>query len=200
MMTEAEWLVAAEPEPMFDALGGVGSDRKFRLFVAVVWRAMADAFASYPINADRLLAQAEVAEVWADEGRCPPTDRVQGGSNWRPPLTTPAQGARRVVWIAFNLPLLEDRERAHTIPFPALIRDLFGNPFRPVAVDPVWRTSTVVSLAEGVYAERAFDRLPILADALQDTGCESPDVLDHCRGPGPHARGCWVVDLLLGKS
>jgi hypothetical protein len=67
-------------------------------------------------------------------------------------------------------------------------------------VDPTWLTSTVVSLAEGIYAERAFDRLPILADALQDAGCDSADVLDHCRGTGPHARGCWVVDLVLGKS
>jgi hypothetical protein len=81
-----------------------------------------------------------------------------------------------------------------------LIRDIFGNPFRAVALDPSWLTSTVVSLAEGIYADRAFDRLPILADALQDAGCEVAEVLDHCRGPGPHARGCWVVDLVLGKA
>jgi hypothetical protein len=76
----------------------------------------------------------------------------------------------------------------------------FGDVRRPVAVDPAWLTSTVVSLAEGIYAERAFDRLPILADALQDAGCEVADMLEHCRGPGPHVRGCWVVDLLLGKT
>ena len=82
----------------------------------------------------------------------------------------------------------------------ALFRDIFGNPFRPVAVDPVWLTSTVVAIAGGIYDERAFDRLPILADALQDAGCDHADILAHCRGPGPHARGCWVVDLLLGKQ
>ena len=81
----------------------------------------------------------------------------------------------------------------------ALVRDIFGNPFRPVTADPSWLTSTVVQLAGGIDAERAFDRLPILADALEDAGCDSADVLGHCRGPGPHARGCWVVDLLLGK-
>lgn len=81
-----------------------------------------------------------------------------------------------------------------------LVRDIFVNPFRPVSFDPSWRTSTVVALAEGVYADRAFDRLPILADALEDAGCDQPDILTHCRGPGPHARGCWVVDLILGKS
>jgi hypothetical protein len=75
-----------------------------------------------------------------------------------------------------------------------------GNPFRPPAFDPGWRTAAVVAIAEGVYEERAFDRLPILADALQDAGCDSDDILDHCRGPGPHVRGCWAVDLVLGKT
>jgi hypothetical protein len=82
----------------------------------------------------------------------------------------------------------------------ALARDVFGNPFRPVTLDPAWRTSTVVALARSIYDERAFDRLPILADALQDAGCANDDVLEHCRGPGPHVRGCWVVDLVLGKG
>jgi hypothetical protein len=81
-----------------------------------------------------------------------------------------------------------------------LLRCIFGNPFRPVTVDPEWLTSTVVALARGIYEERAFGRLPILADALQDVGCDNDDVLNHCRGVGPHARGCWVVDLVLGKS
>lgn len=81
-----------------------------------------------------------------------------------------------------------------------LVRDIFGNPFRPVAVDPSWLTSTVVRLAEGIYQDRAFDRMPILADALQDSGCEHDEILNHCRHPGEHVRGCWVVDLLLGKE
>ena len=82
-----------------------------------------------------------------------------------------------------------------------LLRDIIGNPFRPVAVDPAWLTSDVLLLARGIYEERAFDRMPILADALQDAGCDSADVLAHCRGANPpHVRGCWVVDLLLGKG
>jgi hypothetical protein len=80
------------------------------------------------------------------------------------------------------------------------LRDVLGNPFRPIAVDAVWLTSTVGALAEGIYQERAFDRMPILADALQDAGCDNDDILAHCRGDGPHVRGCWAVDLLLGKS
>jgi hypothetical protein len=80
-----------------------------------------------------------------------------------------------------------------------LLRCIAGNPFRPVVCEPPWRTSAVVGLAEGIYADRAFDRLPILADALEEAGCDSADILAHCRGGGPHARGCWVVDLVLGK-
>lgn len=81
-----------------------------------------------------------------------------------------------------------------------LIRCVAGNPFRPVAFSPSWRSETAVALASAIYAERAFDRLPILADALEEAGCDHADVLSHCRGPGPHVRGCWVVDGVLGKS
>ena len=63
-----------------------------------------------------------------------------------------------------------------------------------------WLASLVLGLAQAIYDERAFDRLPILADALEDAGCTDAAILEHCRGPGPHVRGCWVVDLLLGKQ
>ncbi|MBA4192540.1 MAG: hypothetical protein C0467_31620 [Planctomycetaceae bacterium] len=78
---------------------------------------------------------------------------------------------------------------------------MFGNPFRSIVVDPSWLTSTVLSLAKGIYTDRAFERLPILADALQDAGCDSVEILQHCRDESlTHVRGCWVVDLVLGKS
>jgi hypothetical protein len=81
-----------------------------------------------------------------------------------------------------------------------LYRCVMGNPFRPVAVAPAWRSEAAVALASAIYADRAFDRMPIMADALEEAGCDHADVLAHCRGPGPHARGCWVVDLVLGKE
>ena len=82
-----------------------------------------------------------------------------------------------------------------------IIRDVFGNPFRPVAFDPAWRTDTAVSLAKGMYESRDFGAMPILADALQDAGCTSDDILTHCRDShATHVRGCWVVDLVLGKE
>ncbi|WP_082843392.1 hypothetical protein [Gemmata sp. SH-PL17] len=82
----------------------------------------------------------------------------------------------------------------------ALVRDIFGNPFRPVTFSPSWRTSTAVALAAQMYESRDFGAMPILADALQDAGCDNADVLGHCRGGSPHVRGCWVVDLVLGKE
>ncbi len=86
----------------------------------------------------------------------------------------------------------------------AFLQDIFGNPFRVAPrVNRAWRTwrdGTVTNVARSIYEDRAFDRLPILADALEDAGCDNADILAHCRGPGPHVRGCWVVDLILGKS
>lgn len=82
-----------------------------------------------------------------------------------------------------------------------LLRDIFGaQPFRPLRVKPEWLSADTLALATAIYSDRAFDRMPILADALEEAGCDDRDVLAHCRGDGPHVRGCWVVDLLLGKS
>ena len=70
-------------------------------------------------------------------------------------------------------------------------------------MDPAWLAwngGTVRKLAEAIYDERAFDRLPVLADALEEAGCADEGVLRHCRGGGPHVRGCWVIDLILGKE
>ena len=82
----------------------------------------------------------------------------------------------------------------------AFLRCVFGNPFHPVAFDPAWRSEAAVTLAAGIYAEHAFDRMPILADALEEAGCDHLDILTHCRGLCPHVRGCWVVDLVFGKG
>jgi hypothetical protein len=82
-----------------------------------------------------------------------------------------------------------------------LLKDVVGDPFRPVTFNPSWRTSDVMLLAQGIYDDRAFDRMPILADALQDAGCENEDILSHARdATATHVRGCWVVDLVLGKA
>jgi hypothetical protein len=88
-----------------------------------------------------------------------------------------------------------------------LLREVFGNPFRPATITPAWRTPQVVALAQAAYEERELPagtldvtRLAVLADALEEVGCDPADLLSHLRGPGPHVRGCWAVDLILGKS
>lgn len=102
-----------------------------------------------------------------------------------------------------NVERPEGRNRAfrtETLAQAELFRDIFGNPLRPVFLDPSWLTFTVTSLTAAIYADRAFDRMPILADALEDAGCTNQDILAHCRSGGEHVRGCWAVDLLLGKE
>src|SRR5262245_27670271 len=102
------------------------------------------------------------------------------------------QGERNVSDAAATI--AEHREQA------ALIHCLFGNPFRPRPVCGAWLTREVTALADGIYTERAFDRMPVLADALEASGCAHADLIEHCRSGQEHARGCWVVDLLLGKG
>jgi hypothetical protein len=81
-----------------------------------------------------------------------------------------------------------------------LLRDLFGNPWAKVAIDPAWRTTTVLALATSAYESGDYATMPILADALQEAGCEDPEVLGHCRDAKYHGPGCWVVDAILGIS
>jgi hypothetical protein len=105
---------------------------------------------------------------------------------------------------AGSTPTREEAERAEWTAQAALLRDIFGLlPFRPVTIAPAWvawNDATVVKLAQAIYDERAFDRLPVLADSLEEAGCHDPDILAHSRQPGEHVRGCWAVDLLLGKE
>ena len=81
-----------------------------------------------------------------------------------------------------------------------VLRDLFGNPFRSVSFDPSWASTNVLSLARHIYEGRDYSLMPILADALMDEGCDDEAMLSHCRGPNEHIRGCWLLDLLLGKT
>jgi hypothetical protein len=92
---------------------------------------------------------------------------------------------------------LRDGQRFPGDPYPALFDDIAP---RPVSFSPEWRTDTAVALARQMYDSRDFGAMPILADALQDAGCDNEGILTHCRGEGPHVRGCWVVDLVLGKE
>ena len=225
-MTEAEWLVCDDLVRMVDFLRRRCSERKLRLFeVACCLRlgrflvpeiaaalATAERFADGAASARQLLAARKAADH-ANSTLVPEApERYAAYAAYLAARKT-LPGPRAVNW-AFRAAVLAagaapgsdgpprwpvsrpDEERAQV----ALWRDIIGNPFRPSPFEPSWRTSTVVGLAGVVYDQGAFDRLPILADALEDAGCTDRAILDHCRGPGPHVRGCWVVDLILGKQ
>jgi hypothetical protein len=81
-----------------------------------------------------------------------------------------------------------------------LLRDIFGNPYQPVVVEQHWLTPDVVAHARHIYAQKAFDQMPALADALTAVGCDATAILDHCRERRDHVRGCWVLDLILEKE
>jgi hypothetical protein len=84
-----------------------------------------------------------------------------------------------------------------------LLREIVGNPFRPVVIEPHWLAANdgaVRHLAEGIASTRDCSTMPVLADALVDAGCRDEAILTHLRSPGPHVRGCWALDLILGKQ
>src|SRR5262249_29378607 len=90
----------------------------------------------------------------------------------------------------------ERKDRTERKARAALVRELVGNPFRPVTADPAWlawEDGTIPRLGQAIHDEGIFDRLPILADSLEDAGCNDADILSHCRASTPHVRGCWVL-------
>jgi hypothetical protein len=224
-MTEAEWLTGADPKRLVEFMDGRASDRKFRLFASACCRFAWDAI---PDNRSR--EAIAVAEQLAETGgvlshirnsigsasfdawnEAPEGDPVQKGAaaanilltaqEWgsgeRYPKGSSGVTAALLMYVewAINTYNPDDlRKQA------ALFRCVVGNPFQPVAFSPSWCTDTAISLARQMYDARDFGAMPILADALQDAGCENEQILSHCRGPGPHVRGCWVVDLVLGKE
>lgn len=111
--------------------------------------------------------------------------------------THPADADKSLVSLAEAAKDAECREQA------GLVQCIFGNPLRPGNIDPAcfaWNDSTVVRLAQSIYGKRTFERMPELAEALEEAGCKDSSILDHCRKSGKHVRGCWVVDLILGKK
>ena len=189
------------------AANAVDSIRRNDLAHAVSYAAAAVAYDALARSGSPALAR--ITTEWTPRNRPPAFSREalgrvpEHGLAW-PPREPPAavQPGRwdRNEEDVRRLPEYTDARAAERRKQCVMLRDIFGNPFRPATIHPLWLTHTVRMLAEGIYADRAFDRLPILADALQDAGCENWDILNHCRGEGPHVRGCWVVDQVLNKE
>ncbi len=219
-MTEGEWRSSNHPAPMLSFLAGRRrtSQRKFRLFACACCGQMVNylnRFSRKALTVAEGYADGEVTEeklrfAWQEARRAAQAARRQG----RATDEGVALSVTLTCELDINLVLSAVRSvarceidsvdptrlaDAYQKQVPVAF-DIFGNPFRPVTFSPSWRTSTAVALASQMYESRDFGVMPILADALQDVGCENEDILSHCRGEGPHVRGCWVVDLVLGKG
>lgn len=208
-MNESEWKTCDDPEEMVIFLEGRSSDRKLRLFACAfcrsIWRLL---------DEDCFRNAVEVAERFADgQATRKELDLAKRNSGailekrGREGLTGTRLNAKGCAWSttrnagsAAMYPLWVFTSNQKKKLQLELLRDIFGNPFRIPKIDSAWLTPRVEQLARGIYEKRRFKRLPELADALEEAGCEHDQILDHCRHPGPHVRGCWVVDLLLRKS
>ncbi|AMV24449.1 hypothetical protein VT84_08630 [Gemmata sp. SH-PL17] len=199
----AEWDTASRPEYFYGcltALDRVPSSRKRRLLYTTVART------GFDWRRDRWFRLAiEFAEQWAD------TDRPQFGIDdivrslrrQTPRISTASWDAQQVAVgsLSATPPVPTENFRPATQhAFADAYRELFPNPFVTLEWNPNWHTTTVRDLAQHIYSAREFGTMPILADALQDAGCDNECILGHCRANTPHVRGCWVLDALLGKS
>lgn len=216
-MTEAEWLACRDPDALLEFLRAAAcarrlsqpSRRKVRLFACAccrrAWDALTDARSRAAVAvaeryADRLATREELAQAFRRAKAVEPIGNaglaaaLAGAPGGRPDRAA-AHAA-----LAGDVRRWSEERAAQA----RLLRDLFGNPLRPMPVlDPAWlawRGGAIPRLARAIYDGRAFDRLPLLADALERAGCTDPAVLAHGRDEAEHVRGCWLIDTILGKK
>jgi hypothetical protein len=212
-LTAADWPTCSDPNRLLTHVAGRVSERKLRLVTVaaarLVWDKITPEMREAVETAERLAdgqASAEELQWYRDRlypylmGNSPPATRrwrLGGPDNSAFMLvfaaTYRADMVRRLpsggAWMT-GVPAFADR-------VAPLVRDIVGDPFHSAAFDPAWRTADVIGLADAAYEWRRFDRVPILADALEDAGCQDQSILAHCRSGNPHVRGCWAVDLIL---
>jgi hypothetical protein len=226
LMNETDWLVSVSPRKMIAALNGKGSERLWRLFAVACARRVehqmrddrsrkalevAERFADGAATREELRAARVHAEEAVQEARYDEyIDEERAGFRWDDEYQA-VVGVRCAAEAALqcvaedigNKPGGQVTVIAERFQLPDLLREVFGNPFRWIIIDPLWLSRNdraVVKLTEWIYNERAFTRLPILADALEDAGCGDSEILSHCRETGDHVRGCWALDLLLNRD
>jgi hypothetical protein len=228
-MTEAEWLTCTEPTLMTEyvRLNHLASERKLRLLSIECGRRFLHLLGDERSRRAVEIAEGFVEGIVTHKERAKAAaDAVDAASEARSQRKTGAAIAAAVAaarMVGSDWPLFAQRfgpsgkagqEYAwHAVRDSVFFTgkkdqcmlwcELVGNPFRPAAVASscfAWNDGAVRKMAQAIYDDRAFDRLPLLADALEEAGCNNQDILDHCRSAGEHVRGCWVVDLILCKS
>jgi hypothetical protein len=209
-MTREKWHTCSSPRPLLDLISGRASDRKLQLFACACLRHVlsmfndqnymslnnfvefVDQFADGLATLDDLHTQAwyqpniwNIAVLTGDNSlncasltaRCVAGLSVSKGN--------PGYGISKIGIEAVQTHLL---------------RDIFGDPFQPLKLNSLWLTSDVIDVAKSICETKAFSQMLKLSDALLDAGCNEPAIIHHCQSEGLHVRGCWVVDLLLGKE
>lgn len=215
-MTEQELLDGKDVQAMLEFVHDKASDRKFRLFACaccrLVWSLLANEHCRRAVEiseraADDPSAMTELATackaVW-DANRDARGFSHPEGSRKGAAYMAAAYASTGKMWHVAKLAdctrTLAARSSFATKQFDILCDILGPIPFHPFAIDPAWLSPTVSAVARTIYERRQFRDMPVLSDALQEAGCTDPDILQHCRGPGPHVKGCWLLDLLLAKS
>lgn len=216
-MTETQWLMCTNIQNLLHARTAQQmSCRKHRLFAIAccrrIWHLMGNktrkAVETAELFLERKVTAADLKkcegslrgsqkQARAAKRACAPTHQIRAASVWSALCAQLAAAQAERPGEVFNLDPGCRREELEQLP---LLRDIFGNPFQPMTMEKAWLTPTVKKMARALYEERNFDDMPILGDALEDADCDHKEILQHCRGDGPHVRGCWVVDLILGKS
>jgi hypothetical protein len=230
-MTEAEWLVCADPEQMLEFLvprersrGFRISNRKARLFEVAccrrIWSLIPDGPCREAVlvaerfadgeatdrerraaaNAARIGYPGNLIAINAGHAALLTTEKTSGKKFFFGGAASAVAHAASPRGPKFDLEIYQAAMSAERKSQTELARCVFGNPFRSVFINPAWITPDVRAVARTIYEEHRFGDMPILADALEEAGCTNNAVIAHCRGPGPHVRGCWVVDALLGKK
>jgi hypothetical protein len=198
-VTEAEWLACDDLLEMLYFLQYVyrkPCDRKLRLFACACCPEFSDE------NARKALEVAErLADGLADGYDCSAAIRALPIPE---DFNTSIPHEASLVMSCLDEAIGRGCAQLRDIADLRLLRDVFGPlPFRSVVLDATrltWKRGTVPRIADGIYDRKAFDELPLLADALEDAGCTDAELLGHLRGPGPHVSGCWALDLILGKE
>jgi hypothetical protein len=203
-VTEQEWLTTENPLWLLDFAGARLHSRQALLVTAACfrrhwerlpevcrdWARLAEAAAGTASRKDLDDAFDAIEEAFDELGT--PGEFValldMAWGMWTAEWPSLDEGEQDPAWLA--------ERKAQT----ALVREVFGNPFRRAALDPSWRSPNVVQLARTIDKEQSFEHLPILADALADAGCDNEELLGHCRAPGLHVRGCWAVALILDEE
>lgn len=229
-MTDQEWLASRDLHRMLRFLEGRTSPRKFRLFAAAccrfIWEAIREdrsrqVVELVELHADQMLprevfsAAHETASVIALRVATDANRAVREATKDVP--FTAAMSTFEYVGstAADKLVAASDRVKSGAISWQAaksiylpqvyahladVLRDIVPNPNADPSVSASWKTDDVIAIAKRIYQQYRFEDVPILADALEEAGCDDEKILDHCRTEDTHVRGCWVVDLVLGKE